>query len=283
MKFLAAAVLVFSASLFSSAQDYSKQIYDTERAFEKAVAEKGIKAGFIEFLSPTGVLFRPGPVNGRESWRTRPATPAALTWNPIKIEVSANGAIGYSIGNSIFKPKGKDDTNEIHGHYLSIWTRQPDGTYRAALDTGVNHEKPVAAEVGWKPGPGLPSGLNEKIPAAADASVGFFQMVDHRGAARAYKAYAADDIYLFRDGKRPFAGRDAALDFLNRQEMPVKFQKRKSFVEAGDLAYIQSGYTITDRSGNEKEKGNFVQVWKLRNGKWQIVADVFVPLPPAGN
>jgi ketosteroid isomerase-like protein len=283
MKSVFAGIMVLVMSLAASGQDYAKQIYDTERAFEKAVAEKGIKDGFIEFLSPTGVLFRPGPVNGRESWRARPATPAALTWNPIKIEVSANGALGYSIGNSIFKPKGKDDTNEIYGHYLSIWTRQPDGTYRAALDTGVNHEKPSVAEPGWKPGPAASTGLSDKSPAAADASVGFFEMVDHRGAAKAYKAYAAEDIYLFRDGQAPFAGRDAALGFLNRQEMPVKFQKRKSFVEAGDLAYIQSGYTLTDKGGNEKEKGNFVQVWKLRNGKWQIAADVFIPMPREGN
>ncbi len=247
------------------------------------VAEKGIKEGFIEFLSPLGVLFRPGPVNGRESWRERQATPAALTWNPIKIEVSSNGALGYSIGNSIFKPKGKDDTNEIYGHYLSIWTRQPNGEYRAALDTGVDHDKPAVTEPGWKPGPQPAEELNEKKTSAGDSSVGFFQMADNRGAAKAYKAYAAEDIYLFRDGKAPFAGRGAAMNFLNDQKLPVTFAKRKSFVDAGDLAYVQSGYTLTDKSGVEKEKGNFVQVWKLRNGKWQIAADIFIPVPPVGN
>ncbi|HUR97332.1 MAG TPA: nuclear transport factor 2 family protein [Pyrinomonadaceae bacterium] len=283
MKCFPAVVLILLASIAVAAQDYSRQIYDTERAFEKAVAEKGIKEGFIEFLSPVGVLFRPGPVNGRESWKARSATPAALTWNPIKIEVSANGAIGYSIGNSIFKPKGKDDTNEIHGHYLSVWARQPNGEYRAALDTGVSHEKPVAAEPGWKPVPTPPEELNDKKTFAGDSSVGFFEMTDNRGAAKAYKLYAAEDIYLFRDGKAPFVGRDAALGYLNDQKLPVKFQKRKSFIEAGDLAYVYSGYTLTDKNGVEKEKGNFVQVWKLRNGRWQIAADVFIPLPPAGN
>jgi len=203
-------------------------------------------------------------------------------WNPIKIEVSSNGALGYSIGNSIFRPKGKDDANEIYGHYLSIWTRQANGEYLAALDTGVNHEKPTVTEPTWKPGPAPESELNEKKLFAGDSSVGFYELTDHRGAAKAYKAYAAEDIYLFREGKAPFVGRDAALDFLNDQELPVKFQKRKSFVEAGDLAYVFSGYTLTDKTGVEKEKGTFVQVWKLRNGKWQIAVDVFVPLPTLG-
>jgi ketosteroid isomerase-like protein len=206
-----------------------------------------------------------------------------LTWNPIKIETSANGALGYSIGNSIYKPNGKDDTNEIYGHYLSIWTRQPNGDYRAALDTGVNHPKPSVAEPGWAPGPVPPVELNEKRTFAGDSSRGFFQMTDERGAAKAYKAYAAEDIYLFRDGMAPFAGRSAALDYLNQQKLPVQFAKRKSFVEAGDLAYVYSGYILTDKNGVEKEKGNFVQVWKLRNGKWQIAADVFIPIPPTKN
>ena len=103
-------------------------------------------------------------------------------------------------------------------------------------------------------------------------------MVDERGAARAYKAYAADDIYLFRAGREPFVGRDAALDFLNEQKLPVKFAKRKSFIEAGDLAYLYSRYVLTDKSGAEKRR-NYVQVWKLRGGRWRIAADVFIPMP----
>ena len=145
MKFLQTLIIVTLLSLAALGQSPAQKVYDTERAFEKMVAEKGIRDGFIEFLSPLGVIFRPGPVNARESWRSRPASPAALTWNPIKIEVSSNGALAYSIGNSIYRPKGKNDTDEFYGHYLSIWTRQPNGDYRAALDTGVNHEKPAIA------------------------------------------------------------------------------------------------------------------------------------------
>src|SRR5215204_4245752 len=95
-----ALAFIFLVLLFTNAilaQDYSVQIYNTERAFEKMVAERGIKHGFTEFLSPLGVLFNPRPVNGRESWSSRPESAAALTWNPVRIEVSSNGALGYSI------------------------------------------------------------------------------------------------------------------------------------------------------------------------------------------
>jgi ketosteroid isomerase-like protein len=280
MKSLVAAALTLVFSALSFSQDHAQKVYDTERAFEKTVAEKGINAGFIQFMSPLGVMFVPEPVNGRETWTKRPQSPASLTWNPIKIEVSSNGALAYSIGNSIYRPKGQSDTNEFHGHYLSVWARQPNGEYLAALDVGINHEKPATAGVVWKPGPTPPVEANEKRLFAGDSSLGFFQMVDTRGAARAYKAYAAEDIYLFRDGRTPFVGRDAALDHLNDQDLPVKFAKRKSFIEAGDLAYVYSSYTLTDKKGVEKEKGSFIQVWKLRGGRWRIAADVFIPIPP---
>jgi len=265
---------------FVSAQSAHQKIYDTERAFERTIAEKGINAGFLQYLSPYGVMFFPGPENAREVWAKRPASPAVLTWNPIKIEVSSNGALGYSIGNSVFRANGKTDVAEIHGHYLSVWTRQPNGEYLAALDTGINHEKPVLIEGEWKPGSTPPAESNAKNTFAADSSLGFYEMVDNRGAAKAYRAYAAEDIYLLRDGKLPFVGRNAALDFLDDQELPVKFAKRKSFIEAGDLAYVYSSYALTDKKGIEQQRGSFVQVWRLRGGRWQIVADIFIPIPP---
>ncbi len=168
---------------FVSAQSAHQKIYDTERAFERTIAEKGINAGFLQYLSPYGVMFFPGPENAREVWAKRPASPAVLTWNPIKIEVSSNGALGYSIGNSVFRANGKTDVAEIHGHYLSVWTRQPNGEYLAALDTGINHEKPVLIEGEWKPGSTPPAESNAKNTFAADSSLGFYEMVDNRGAA----------------------------------------------------------------------------------------------------
>lgn len=281
MKVFAALALFLLTSHVAIAQDSAQKIYDTERAFEKAVAEKGIRDGFIEFLSPLGVLFRPGPVNGRESWQSRPSSPAALTWNPIKIEVSSNGAIGYSIGNSIYRPKGKTDTEEFHGHYLTIWTRQPNGDYRAALDAGISHDKPAQLEANWTPGAPRAAEQNDKRLFAGDSSIRFFRTAEDRGMARAYKLHAANDIILMRDNHGPFVGRDAAVDFVSDQKSSIKFAKRRSFIEAGDLAYVYSTYSMTDKNGVETEKGNFVQVWKLRDGKWQIAADLFLPLPPA--
>lgn len=283
MRFLIAALILISTSTAVLSQDNGQKIYETERAFEKMVAEKGIKAAFVEFLSPVGVIFRPGPVNGRESWNSRPESPAALTWNPVRIEVSSNGALAYSIGNSIFKPKGQNDTDQFFGHYLSVWTRQPGGEYRAALDAGINHEKPSKPEPDWKAGGSASAETNDNKLMAGDSSVAFYRIAENQGLKEAYKRYSMDDIYLLRNDHLPFVGRGAALDFLDSQKSSIKFAKRRSFVEAGDLAYVYSTYTMVDKKGIETEKGSFIQVWKLRSGRWLIAADLFLPLPAEKN
>lgn len=271
-------VFVFLFTLSISAQDVRRQIYETERAFEKMAAEKGINAAFVEYLSPVGVMFLPDAVNGRETWRSRPPSPAALTWNPIWIDVSSNGVMAYSIGNSRYRPKGKDDTTVYYGHYISVWLKQPDGRFLAAFDTGINHEKPTSEPTEWKSPPDSGREQNPDKISAADSAVGFYQTAAESGAIKAYKSFLAEDAIVMRDGKQPAFGRKAALSLLDGENR-IAFAKRKSFTEAVDLAYVHSPYTITDKKGVEVERGNFVQVWKLRGKKWLIAAEVFVPLP----
>lgn len=267
----------------SQGQSSAETIFNTEKAFEKLVAQKGIKEGFLEYMAPTGIVFRPEAVNARESFATRPASPAALTWNPVWIDVSSNGAIAYSIGNSILRPKGKDDANLIYGHYISIWNRQKNGEYRAALDTGINHERPSATPRGWTSPSDIGIEKNERQLSAADSSTGFYEMAEKTGSVKAYKAYLAEDAVLLRDGKQPFFGKKAAMGFISDQKPRVRFAKRKSFIEAADMAYVYNIYTLFDSAGSEIERGNFVQVWKLRKGRWQIAADAWIAIPKNSN
>jgi ketosteroid isomerase-like protein len=257
------------------AQNAAQKIFETEKAFEKMVAEKGINAAFIEFMAPDGVIFAPDLVNGREAWKKRPPSPAALTWNPVWIEVSSNGALAYSIGNGIYRSRGADDPNLSHTHYLSVWSRQPNGEYRAVMDTGITHDKPPTLPTEWK-SPTV--SRNTNLPhSAGDYALNFYSTVEKDGAVKAYKAFLAEDAFLMRDGSLPFVGKKGAVEYLESTKPAIKFAKRKTFIEAGDLAWVYNVYSITDRSGAETERGHFIQVWKLRDGKWQIAADILAP------
>ncbi len=278
MRIVPVFILSIMLAGYVSPQDVAQKIFDTEKAFEKVVAEKSIREGFIQFLSPTGVMFMPDAVNGREAWSKRPASPAALTWNPIWIDVSANGVLAYSIGNSQYKAKGADDPTVYYGHYLTVWLRQTDGAFMAALDTAINHEKPASEPTSWQKPIDYAKGSNPDKISAGDSAVGFYQIAAASGPEKAYRSYLADDVVMLRDGKLPAFNKAAAIGMVKGGNR-INFAKRKSFTEAIDLAYVNSGYTVTDKTGAEIEKGNFVQVWKFRGGKWLIVADVLVPLP----
>ena len=281
MRLLYLALSLFIATNVVVSQSPQQRIFETEKAFAKMVAERGMKAGFMEFMAPGGVMFLPEAVNARDHWAAHPGTPASLTWNPVLIEVSSNGLLAYSIGNSIYRPKGKDDATEYHGHYISVWSRQPNGEYRAALDTGINHEKPVSISTEWKSPSVAKPELNEKKLSAADSSTGFWQTLERAGSVKAYKAFLAEDAVLLRDGQRPFFSKKDAIRYLEEQRSRIVFPKRKSFIETADLAYVYNTYSLIDKDGKEAERGNFVQVWKLRGGKWLIGAEAFVPMPKA--
>ena len=276
---LATICLLFGFGVF--AQTPVQKIYDTERAFEKMVAEKGINAAFIEYLTADGVMFTPQQVNGRESWRARPASPASLTWNPIFIDASSNGSIGYSIGNSIFRPKGKDDPTSYNGHYLSIWMLQSDGSYRAVLDTGINHKEPANSTTWTSP---KDSGLEKNIGniAAADATIGFYSLAKSAGLGKAFKDHVADDGVVMRDGGLPLTGKQAILGYFKSDSSKIHFSQRRSFLQAANLAYVHGPYKRFDKNGKEIENGSFIHVWRLRNGKWQIAVDATVVIPATG-
>ncbi len=259
------------------AQDLKAKIYETERAFEKMAGEKGVAPAFLHFLTPNATMFMPEPVNGHEFWKKQGST-EALNWDPMWIDVSSNGIFAYSVGNSIYRAKGKDDPNAHYGNYLTIWARQPDGEYRAVLDTGITHNKKPAGGKDWR-SPAAASSKSDRNAAASDSSVGFYEMAAGYPAEKAYSAYLADDAVMLREGSEPFWGKKAIVKYLKEQKQKVSFAKRKSFLEAGDVAWVTQSYRLTDKSGNEVGRGNFVQIWKLNGGKWKIAVDAFLPLP----
>lgn len=278
-KILLIASLIFSFSNVF-AQTAAQKIYDTEKAFEKAVAERGINQAFIEFSAPDGICLFPGsPVNCLEFFKEQKPSPAALLWNPTLIDISSNGALGYSTGNSVYRANGKDDQQAFYGEYATVWMRQPDGGYRAVLDLGISHAE-ANAETKWTTPADSGKEMNEKKSSAADASLVFFETAGRDGLAKAYKSFLAEDARLLREGKMPVVGKDAALALYKQDRANFFATKRSVFVGAADMAYISNTYLKADAGGRNAENGYFLQVWKLRNGKWQIVLDVQTPTAP---
>jgi len=277
MKILLILITAFCAvSVFAQSKIDVEKIVETEKAFARFADEKGIKSAFLEFLADDGVMFNPQQINGKELWRSRSDSPALLSWYPTLADISSNGALGYTTGEGEYRPKGKSDTTVYYSTYATVWRRQPDGNYKAAFDVGISHDKPLNPDTNWTSPKTTEKFSEENKPPAANAMTSFYDTATTKGLSKAYKNFAAEDARFLREGKFPILGKSNAS--VETKKSKITFGKDATMQSAGDLGYSITTYEM--KNGDKMiEKGNIVQIWKLFGGRWQIVLDVFAPIP----
>lgn len=283
MKILLTLILTFNAATAFAQEKRAdlEKVVETEYAFARFANEKGVKAAFLEFLTDDSIMFNPQATNGKEMWRARPDnSPATLIWYPTFADVSSNGALAYTTGRGEYRPQGKSGGEVYYTEYFSIWRRQSDGSYKAALDAGLSHGKPPTEDKKWTSPKPTAAFAAENKPFAANAIYKFFETATLQSVEKSYKIYAAEDARFLREGKFPILGKSNALKEM-KGKSKITFGKEMTQQSAGDLAYVVTTYAM--KNGEQTtEKGNIIQVWKLGGGGWQIVADVFAPVPVEG-
>jgi ketosteroid isomerase-like protein len=143
---------VLLASIAIAAPDREKlkaEIAATENAFSAMAQEKGILAAFEHFAAPDVAFVDTDP----RKWRGLAAvrerlgdTPAnlKLSWAPLFVDVSEDGTLGYDYGRYEARRPDADGKEIVRGgFFLTIWKRQPDGTWRYVMDNGAP-DKPAA-------------------------------------------------------------------------------------------------------------------------------------------
>ncbi|HYM82282.1 MAG TPA: nuclear transport factor 2 family protein [Candidatus Limnocylindria bacterium] len=113
-----------------------------ERAFAAASVKNGMRDAFLFYLADDGILFRPGPVNGRSLWAPRANSKATLDWAPSYAEVSALGDMGFTTGPWELRGPPGDKEPPSYGHFVSVWKRGSDTPWKVAVDIGISHERP---------------------------------------------------------------------------------------------------------------------------------------------
>jgi len=260
----------------------------SENAFAKAVQAHGVKQGFLAYLAPDAILFRPGPVAGVEWMKTRPTSSGFLDWKPIFADASRSSDLGYTTGPWTYRAKGAKDPIGAWGEYITLWRKQPDGAWKVVFDGGVSHPAPKTAAKGTRTG-AMTSGGRVLVRPSSDpdsARAEVLAMESSLGAlatsqsiVKAYERYAAPDLRLYRDGAYPFVGLPAAHDFLeSTTTRPTWTPTQASLSSATDLAYVIGSYQTTSPS----ESGAYMRIWKrLPEGGWKIVVDLALPSPPS--
>jgi ketosteroid isomerase-like protein len=151
----ALAFMAISAGLLFAAPDKEKLKADLARmedAFCAMAQTKGILPAFEYFAAPDVAFIDTDPrqFRGLAAVRERMGgTPpeTKLTWSALFTDVSDDGTLGYNYGRYEVRGKGPDGKEAIRGgFFLSIWKRQPDGSWKYVMDTGAPDRPPAGPQ-----------------------------------------------------------------------------------------------------------------------------------------
>jgi ketosteroid isomerase-like protein len=118
-----------------------KEIFQTEKAFEKMATEQSIAEAFFKYADENAVIKRGNDslIHGREGIRNYYANPnlqnAIVNWTPDFVGVSEDGTMGYTYGKYEWKViKDAGDTLISRGVFHTVWKKQKDGTWKYVWD-----------------------------------------------------------------------------------------------------------------------------------------------------
>ena len=131
-------------------------LFDLEARFAKEVLERG-GAGFADWFADDGVALGNGAapligkvaIAGSATWSPKDYQ---LTWTPTDAMMGPSGDMGYTWGH--YEGRSKDTNGNpvlTSGRFITVWRRQPDGTWKVVLDAGAN-EPPGAGDCCKLPG-----------------------------------------------------------------------------------------------------------------------------------
>lgn len=142
-----AAVSVASAAI--DKEHLKREVAAMEDQFSAMAQEKGVLAAFEHFAAPDVAFIDTDPrqFRGAAAVKQRmggfPAG-ATLKWSAYFTDVSDDGTLGYNYGRYELRAPGPDGQERIGtGWFLSIWKKQPDGTWRYVMDTGAPDRPPA--------------------------------------------------------------------------------------------------------------------------------------------
>ena len=259
-------------------------IVRAEKSFAERVRALGVRAGFLDWLAPSSVVFRPGPVPGPATYESQPiGWHGLLAWHPVRAAISGDGTMGWSTGPWTWRRDSTALKADAFGDYMSVWRKQPDGSYRVALDCGIGHPDPLKeeTEVTYSAPVSTP-GLGSRPLAArqslyqADAS--FARYSASEGVAGAMSRYATDDIVVLREGHARIVGRSAAKAALAPFEREATLTSNAQYIaDSGDLGYTYGSYVMG--RGLNADSSWYVHVWhRGAAATWRLACDVLMPV-----
>ena len=263
-----------------------------ENAFCKKAAETSIRDAFFDYMARDAILFRPGPVNGKDFFRDRPSNPGpVLTWYPSYAELSSTGDMGWTTGPWEYR-SAKDKPAEAWGHFATVWKKQATGRWQVIFDEG--HSCPAP------PQDSLTSGrLTSKVKegdialikqfttahtSLLEADRGYSQALVEQGIGEALAKYGDEDVRVLRDDQPLYVGAEASGKALKHEwdgGAPTWDTSAGAISNAADLAVTYGTVTLPAKGKAKTEGRKVFRVWRRSlDGDWKLALDATNPMPP---
>lgn len=118
-----------------------KEIFQTEKAFEKMASEKGIAEAFYYYAAEDAVIKREndtliiGKKNIRTYYEKINDEKTTVSWTPDYINMSADGTMAYTYGKYLWKIKNEQgEIAEYKGVFHTVWKKQEDKSWKYVWD-----------------------------------------------------------------------------------------------------------------------------------------------------
>ena len=279
LAFVAFLCLTNLASAQKTAQ--VKEVLDTEKGFNKTVAQKGIRDGFLAVIDPDAIIFKPEPVAAKTYYTNSAKIPGKFTAVPKVGRISANGDLAFTAGSYTIKNGGDEDTD--FGEYISIWRADLYGKLKLLFNVNMQHPEPKTEQIVDFKDPVTPltrAGSKDPFNGRSiivttdklfNTSLGF-------SALSAYKEFLTLDGRYYFPGFEPTIGQDKILQFINNQAISIEaLNTGAGRAISSDLAYSYGKAKI--KKGEITNNYNYVRIWEPdKSHKWNILLEIFSPI-----
>ena len=260
-----------------------QSLVEAERKFYRTGQQQGTRAAFLAFLADSGIIFRPGPVNGRRTWTEREENGFDLVWEPMVAVVSRSADFGYDTGPAKWRANKKEKEFSGYGHFVSIWRRESDGSWKVYLDCGIEHAKPVGKSEALRTIVPVEQTGGEQDSVARQRAFGEaqrnFVSLAKLDFTRALREFGGDEVRLYRDGSLPTVGKEAGAKLLGPEQAGMTLEViAGNMSSSSDLAYYYGKFF--DTRSETATAGHFLQIWQTdAAGVWKLVLDWQQKLP----
>jgi len=276
-------LLLISYSCLTFAQDAPlaqvQKVVTAEDNFNKLVARKGIKDGFLAVADPEGIVFKPDAKNITQFYSTIDKQPGTLTWKPKFARMAANGDLAFTAGPYVYQ-NGKTDDDKVFGDYVSVWRTDGEGNLKLLIDLGIQHpEAESEATTDFKEPDAAKHQAPSKDPFGGKRIImetdNTFNHSLTLSTLATYKEFLSPEGRYYFPGFEPMTGVDKTLKFIDNEAISITAQN----VSAGrstsnDLAYSYG--TARINKGNIVSNYNYVRIWEMdAEHKWNVLLEVF--------